>query len=108
MGLKEQMDSDLSGVFFSEGDFAESAVYRPTTGPDFALSVLFDDAYSEVEPGGMGVIQSQTIRVQAPSKAFPTPPGPGDTITVRGKVHQVITAEPDGVGVTTLALHEVD
>lgn len=108
MGLKEQMGSDLPGVFFSEQDFAEPAVYRPTTGDEFALSVLFDDPASDVEPGGMGTIQGQAIRVQARTEAFPQLPGPGDTLTVRGSVYRVNMAEPDGVGVTTLQLHEVD
>jgi hypothetical protein len=108
MGIKEQMAGDLPGVFFSEQDFAEPAVYRPASGPDFALSVLFDDPYHQVEPGGLGAIQAQDIRVQAATAAFPQPPGPGDTINIRGKDYRVATAEPDGVGVTGLCLHEVD
>ncbi len=107
MGLKELMDGHLSAAFFAEGDFAEPAVYRPTTGPDFDLSVLFDDPYHDVEPGGMGTIQAQGIRVQARTAVFPSPPGPGDTVTVRDTVYEVVSSEPDGVGVTTLCLHEV-
>ena len=106
MGLKEQLDSDLTGTFFAEGDFAESAVYRPTTGPEFSLAVLFEDPYVQVEPGGQGAIQSQAVRVMAPASKFPHPPGPGDLLVARGTTYRVVTAEPDGVGVISLCLHE--
>lgn len=108
MGLKEHMDSDLRGVFFSEQDFAESAVYRPVNGADFLLSVLYSDAYAEVEPGGLGAIQAEAVRVVAPAAVFPNPPGPNDSILLRGRAFRVLSAQPDGLGLVTFTLQDED
>lgn len=102
----DSLDADLGSVFFSASDFTEPATYIPASGDSYAVHVLFDDPYSEPDPQGGGArIQTRAPVIMVQESAITGGAGPGDTITVRGVTYRVISAEPNGVGVLTLALH---
>lgn len=104
----DSLDADLGSVFFGEGDFTEPGTYIPASGdPSYAVNVLFDDPYADPNPqGGGAVVQTRAPVVMVRESAIIGGAAKGDQITVRGITWKVITAEPNGVGVLSLALHK--
>lgn len=102
----DSLDADLGSVFFGEGDFTEPATYNPASGVSYPVNVLYDDPYAEPNPQGGGAkVQTRAPVIMVQESAITGGAGPGDTVTVRGVTYKVISAEPNGVGVLTLALH---
>jgi len=101
------LDGDLGKVFFGEGDFTEPALYLPASGASYALNVLFDDPCADPSPQGGGAkVQTRAPVVMVRETQLAGGAKPGDRITVRGNTFKVISAEPNGVGVLSLALHK--
>jgi hypothetical protein len=103
----DALDADLGSVFFGESDFTEPATYVPASGVPYSLHVLFDDPYADPDAqGGGSKVQTRAVTVTVRESAILTGAKPGDAITVRGITWKVISAEPNGVGVLTLAVHK--
>jgi len=101
------LDGDLGTVFFGEGDFTEPALYLPASGASYALNVLFDDPHAEPSPQSGGAkVQTRAPVVLVRESSISGGAKPGEKITVRGITWKIISAEPNGVGVLSLALHK--
>lgn len=113
MSLKEQMNSDLSSVFFKaeEGleEFAETFVYRPASGAGHYEVVGIFDASTQVAPsGGSSKIETKFIRIMVRESDIRDGVRTRDQLVVRQKLYGMAAPpESDGVGVLTLTLEEI-
>ena len=94
MGLMDQMEDDLDGMFATDV-FAEEARIGVRT-----LDVIFDAEYGEsFDVAGT----SPAIWCRSRDVAALTP---GTTIVVRKKKYAASSVEPDGTGITVVRLEE--
>lgn len=116
MDFKGQLSDDLTNVFFKTGEGAEFTeedwTYRPASGSDgsgdYAIAVIPDATTEEVQPQGNGSarVQSQYVRVLVKEADVVEGVQVGDRMTGRGKAFRIVQVDSDGVGMTTLVLHE--
>lgn len=122
MDFKEQLDADLTNVFFKTGEGAEFTeeewMFRPAIasdgGGDYLIAVIPDATTEEVQPQGKGTqtqgrgarVQSQYIRVLVKEADILGGIQVHDRITGRGKVFKIVQIDSDGVGTISLILHE--
>lgn len=103
----QQLDADLTAVFFNSGEFAERAPYRHRDGRSTSYRVIFDDPTAAQNMGSEGGVISFKPQVQIVTSLLLSPPCKADRITVRGCTYTVDDFTDDGVGVTTLFLARV-
>lgn len=119
MSFKEQLDDDLTEVFFKTGEnedgddvseFAEVIVYRPggVALDGYEVSAIVDMSTETPQPQGSGYATVQTTYVRAMVKEADIVGGSekGDTVVVREVEYEIVEANSDGVGVITLMLHK--
>lgn len=106
MTFRDDMAADLGPVFFDEeSGFAEPATYVPKSGSPYAVSIIFDKAYQEVDPDSQAIIMSDSPRAKIREAQIVGTPGPGNKLTVRGVTYNIVEHMPDGQGVVELRLH---
>lgn len=85
--------------------FGESVVYWPKAAPSFETQGVFDAAFITVDPSSGIRIQSTTPRLGVRLSQLPCEPAEGDRVEIRGRVYDVVEAQPDGQGGAVLLLH---
>lgn len=97
------LTSDLA-MMFDTDVFAETVTYTPSGGSAVSIPAIFDLPFEEMAVQETGVDsaapQCAVRSADAPSAK------PGDTVQRGATVYNVISAQPDGTGVTTLVLSE--
>jgi hypothetical protein len=103
--FEKMMENDLQDVFFNIEEFAENVLYICKDGTTFNLPVIFDNQSIMIDPDtGAEVLSSQPM-MYAQSSDFKVRPDKGDKVLRKGVRYQIISHEPDGVGVTSFRLH---
>jgi len=93
-------------VFFDTDDFATASSYTLSGGSASTVNGISDNEYFEVDPlSGVGVVSAQP-RFVCTTADFPSGAAAGDAITVDGTAYAVRVIQPEGTGVTTLALEK--
>lgn len=104
------VDFDTLVIGPLQGVFGEPAIYSPTIGSSFPISIVFDNAYKPVtisEYGPEAVAAFPAAGVQ--TSQFPNPPVQGDQLTVasNGKTYAVRKPEFDSHGGALLPLNYI-
>lgn len=92
------------------GAFGESATYTPVTGSPFAISIVFDEAYQEVDlAGGTGIVSVMPvagIRISEFPAGWDPENAQGESIYINSRAasYQVKEGRPDGHGWAKLIL----
>lgn len=86
---------DLSPFFDVAGGFAQTATVGGSSFP-----VIFDNAYQ----AGMNALVETTGPICQAKTSDVASVVQGSTITIGGTAYTVVSVQPDGTGVTTLAL----
>ncbi len=89
------------------GVFGESITYSPAAGAPFAISGVFDEAYSEIDLAGGMPVTTDTPVVGVRLAQFAAPPSQGDSLTIArlGWTFVVKEVRPDGHGYAKLMLN---
>jgi hypothetical protein len=102
MSLLDQIDDDLTNVFFNTDDFAKAAIWTPSGGSAADIVVIFDDEYTGTNLG-TGELDTASPQVRIKSSTV-TSITPGDSIVVDSTTYYVLSVQPDGTGVTLVTL----
>jgi hypothetical protein len=107
--FKADLASDMADVFFNTDDFADVATYNPASGASYSVNGIFDAAYKSVDPNsGATVSTEQPIFTMAAADVRSGRPIQGDTITIAEIEYKIRDPQPDGKGLITLFLTEID
>lgn len=99
-------DAADRAVFMDADAFADVAMVRPGGGAPVGLSGIFRDPAQEAAPGdGPGVSQTAP-EFTAFAAEFPPSFAPGDVLTIRGVDWRALRFEPQGDGLTRIALQK--
>jgi hypothetical protein len=107
MGLKEQVDSDISAIFLNNGEFAET--YAVKMGDKTAEVVGVFDMDSESEPIGNPTdgIYFANMRFHCAEKDLPRLPVVGKMISINGAEYMITNISYEmGMVVMTLGAYE--
>jgi hypothetical protein len=100
MTLLDQINDDLSNVFFADDDFAVSAGYNGNT-----INVIFDrEGITKIM--GNTVVQTTEPQCQAMVSDVGDPEL-GTAITINSETWYIVNSTPDGTGATILTLSAV-
>lgn len=93
-------------VFFDTADFALTAYYAPigSSDPPVLVVGIFDRAYAEPIAG---IAEDSGPVFSCATAAIPNA-AHGDELVINGTTYTVRGVQPDGTGVTTLALEVAD
>jgi len=95
------LDGDLD-VFFNTDEFANQATYTPKGGVARPITVIFDDAFLNVQ-GLVDVGVSSTNPVARAKTADLLNGGSaGETLVINAVTYTIRDKQPDGTGVTLL------
>ncbi len=78
--------------------FGEQVTYYPASGAPRRLTVVFNEAYTQVTMDEGQVISSTGPVLNVRASILPRPPEMGDLWNVRGVLYQTIAPKPDGLG----------
>lgn len=96
------MPFELVDEFFDTGDFAVVATYTPAGGSPVSIKVVFDAPFAITEVEGM---QYQNIDPVAHCRTADVANATDEaTLIINGVTYRVKEVQPDGGGVTNLAL----
>lgn len=107
--LADILLNDLEALF-GEFGFAEDAVYRPESGEERPVRVIFDEAYQEVDPKSRAPIGSSGPAAHIQASALPADlddMGEEDRIVIRDCTYRIVAPKPDGHGSVVLRLNRV-
>lgn len=100
------MTLDIAGDltrFFA--DFATAGTYTPAVGAARAVSVIFDRSYVEVDPiSGAPVSTGHPVATVRDSEF--TGVAAGDQLAIGASNYIITSVQPDGTGITVLALRK--
>lgn len=105
MGFKEDLETDLSGVFMNPDEFAEQIKIIPAAGGDYFINGIFDKEFEAVDPDTSAEIISTQPNVRIKESDLTAAILAGDKVEIRSIIYKIIKPETDGVGTTTLFLH---
>jgi hypothetical protein len=105
MSLRDQMQSDLRDLVFNTDDFAQVATYKPVTGAEYSLKVVFSAEYIALDQNGIdSTIQSSQPAVKVIESEVQTQPITGDKLVVNSVTYRVAQYHPSGRGTGLLSL----
>ena len=103
----QMMEDDLEQGIFEDTEFAEHGTYTSSkTGQVFDLVIIFDHAYSVVDPDTGVALQTNEPMAQCQTSKLRRRPTSGDKIKIQGTNFEILEHDDDGTGVTTLMLHK--
>jgi hypothetical protein len=90
--------------FFNVGDHATAVTFTPAGGSATTVNAIFQNEFFAIDGGEVAVNGTQPIVVTKSSDV--TGIANGDTFTINSTGYTVVRVEPDGTGVTQIALDE--
>lgn len=86
----------------------EPIIYKGDGSLSHALSGVFDETFSEIDPDTGRNVTSQTPSILLAVGDLPARPVRDDEFEIRGKIYLVHKFEPDGKGAARIFLSESD
>lgn len=100
MTFKDQVQSDLSNVFFSTSEFAESVTYCPENGVEYEATAVIDIG-DAMDPDAFGGNPASAAKIEILGMA--DDPEPNDIIRFASSTWRVIRGLACSDGVWTVA-----
>ncbi len=101
MSFKQQVQSDIEGVFINFDDFADSHTIEGTA----VMCVVVDNDQAKVKDGRiLGMIDADTL-IYGKAEDFPTARGPESILNVDGK-EMIVMKWAEDMGVVEIALQQ--
>lgn len=85
--------------------FGEKVIFRPERGGRFIVDAIFFDDFSAQETETGTEILTKTPNVDVKLDDLPFEPKRGDRFTIQNQAYQVVSVEPDALGMVTCFLH---
>lgn len=93
-------------VFFDPDDFGVAVSYTRSGGATTTVNGIFDNEYLSQDAGAGVVFSVREPRFLMRESDLPTGADEGDTIVISSVTYVVKVIEPDGTGMTNLALEK--
>lgn len=105
------LDTDLQNTFSLDGEneFGSAVEYRAAfSGEVVNFFAIFDHAYQAVELEGNVRVASEIPMLTCRTLDLPSGAAQGDVVVVDAVQYAVTGLQPDGTGVTVIALHKLN
>lgn len=104
--LRNCMEDDLNNIYDELDEFSEQGYVYHTNGLSYAIPIVFDNEYTEMNTDAQAIIQSRQPMIRVKDR-FQKRPMRNDKFIVRDTNYMILTYEPDGTGEAILTLqHE--
>lgn len=107
--FEQLLFDDINEVFLNDSEFAVIGMYTDKFSKTYEIKGIFNDPHVESDPDTTIGVTSQKPSFRCELSEITKRSGSvnrGDQIEVCPNIYEVVDTQPNGVGMTTLILHE--